>query len=281
MLTACVNKADRLSSYSVVSIKIIIYNMIRILIFILSLFFVTACAQFGTGSTSNDNAPPAFLSEHIALFSSSATGGLPDGWRPLVLFRTKRKTEYQLVSEKNRTVLHARAVEASSGLMQYVGIDPLPEPLLHWEWKVGSMMETKREAQYAAEDSPARIILGFDGDKDTLPFSDQILFDTAKLFTGYDFPYATLMYIWDKDAPIGTVMTSRRSQRIKMLVVANGAEGVGEWQTFTRNIVEDFEKVFNEKPGKLIGVGVLTDTDNLGETVEAWYSDISLAPAKK
>jgi hypothetical protein len=250
------------------------YNMNRLFLLLLLSLLVGGCATENIEA----NLRPESVSTHIAPFSINATGGLPEDWHSLVLFRTKKRTEYQLVSEKDRIVLHARAAEASSGLMQYVNIDPFPEPLLHWEWKVGSMMETREKTQYQTEDSPARIILGFDGDKDSLPFSDQILFETAKLFTGYDFPYATLMYIWDKDAPIGSVMASRHSARIKMLVVANSAEGVGKWQVFTRNIAEDYEKAFDEKPGHLIGVGVLTDTDNLGETVEAWYGDITLAP---
>ena len=61
-----------------------------------------------------------------------------------------------------------------------------------------------------------------------------------------------------------------------MIVVANAAEGVGKWHTFKRNIAEDFEKAFGEKPGPVIGVGVLTDTDKLGEKVEAWYGDMLL-----
>jgi hypothetical protein len=59
-------------------------------------------------------------------------------------------------------------------------------------------------------------------------------------------------------------------------VAASGPEGLGQWRHFTRNIVEDYERAFGEKPGRLIGVGVLTDTDNTGETVEAWYGDIRL-----
>jgi hypothetical protein len=71
-------------------------------------------------------------------------------------------------------------------------------------------------------------------------------------------------------------MTSNRSKRIKMLVVANASSGIGQWQSFKRNIVEDFEKAYGEKPGRLIGVGVLTDTDSSGEKVDTWYGDIQL-----
>lgn len=194
----------------------------------------------------------------------------------MVIFRSKKQTRYQLVTEQDDTILHARAESASSGLMQKVSIDAYSQPWLSWRWKIGAQADITDAAQHATEDSPARIILGFDGDKDTLPFIDQIMFETARVVTGYDFPYATLMYVWEDKAPIGTVIASNRSDRIKKMVVANGPEGVGQWRSFGRNIVEDYEKAFGEKPGRLIGVGVLTDTENVGETAEAWYGDIHL-----
>lgn len=212
----------------------------------------------------------------LARFSDNSVGGLPEGWEPLIILRNKKQTQYRLVSAGDKTVLHARAESASSGLMQQVSIDPAKQPWLQWQWKVAGLVKSADNTQRATEDSPVRIILGFDGDKESLPFADQVLFETAKVLTGHDFPYATLMYIWENKAPVGTVIRSAHSGRVKMVVAAQGKNGVGEWRDFTRNIVEDFEKAFGEKPGKLIGVGVLTDTDNTGETVEAWYGDIRL-----
>lgn len=242
------------------------------------LLSIAACAQLPQPTnTPKPVVAQPLRDDSIALFSNNPSNGLPDRWTPLILFRTKKQTQYQLVTEQdNSVVLHAYAPSASSGLMQYVSINPLTKPWLNWRWKVGTVVQTAAVGQAGTEDSPARIILGFDGDKDSLSFSDQILFETARVFTGYDFPYATLMYIWDSNSPVGTILTSNRSGRIKMMVVANSAAGIGEWQAFTRNIVEDFQLAFGEKPGKLIGVGVLTDTDNMGETVEAWYGDIHL-----
>lgn len=222
------------------------------------------------------DAPYAALESKLAIFSTNPAGGMPSGWEPLVIMRNKKPTDYQLVRNDNGTVLYARAENASSGLMHKVDIDPEKQPWLQWQWKIANIVKSQDNTQRATEDSPVRIVLGFDGDKDTLPFADQILFETAKVVTGHDFPYATLMYIWGNKADLETVIRSPHSGRIKMVVAANGEEGVGEWHNFTRNIVQDFEKAFGEKPGKLIGVGVLTDTDNTGETVEAWYGDIHL-----
>jgi hypothetical protein len=212
----------------------------------------------------------------IAAFSASPVGAVPADWEPMIIQRNKKLTEYQLVSDEGRSVLHAHAASSSSGLMHKVDIDPMQQRQLTWEWRISRLVETADNTDRTREDSPARIILGFDGDKDELPFADQIMFETAKLVTGREIPYATLMYIWGRKAPAETVITNARSGRVKMIVAATGREGVGEWQAFSRDIVADYERAFGEKPGRLIGVGVLTDTDNTGETVEAWYGDIDL-----
>lgn len=249
-------------------------DMNRILASLFLFISIAGCAH-RTVVTEQAKSPPQD-SIRLAMFSGNQSGGLPAGWEPMIILRTKKQTQYHLVNVENKVVLHARAENASSGLMQHVSIDPEPQPWLKWDWKVADLIKKADNTQRAKEDSPVRIILGFDGDKEALPFADQILFETAKVLTGHDFPYATLMYIWENTAPVGTIIRSPHSGRIKMLVAANGSEGIGEWQTFTRNIVEDFEQAFGEKPGRLIGVGVLTDTDNTGETVEAWYGDIRL-----
>lgn len=255
-------------------------DMNRLLIAFFLFFSIAGCAH-QPRERSTDPALPDNGAEAIERFSANPAGALPSRWESMVIFRTKKQTHYQLVTEQDDTILHARAESASSGLMQQVNIDPAIQPWLSWRWKIGEQADTADVAVHETEDSPARIILGFDGDKDTLPFVDQIMFETARIVTGYDFPYATLMYVWENNAPIGTVLPSGRSERIKKMVVANGPDAVGQWRDFSRNIVEDFQKAFGEKPGSLIGVGVLTDTETVGDTAEAWYGDIRLQTTRK
>jgi hypothetical protein len=59
-----------------------------------------------------------------------------------------------------------------------------------------------------------------------------------------------------------------------MMVVSSGAAGVGAWQKVSRDVLMDFRRAFKEEPGRLLAYGVMSDTDNTGETVEAWYSEI-------
>jgi hypothetical protein len=37
--------------------------------------------------------------------------------------------------------------------------------------------------------------------------------------------------------------------------------------------------VFGEAPGRLTGLGLMTDSNNTGESVEAWFGPLVLRPA--
>jgi hypothetical protein len=52
------------------------------------------------------------------------------------------------------------------------------------------------------------------------------------------------------------------------------AETPGDGPPAERNIVEDYRKAFGEEPPMISGVAIMTDTDNTGESVTAYYGDI-------
>jgi len=76
------------------------------------------------------------------------------------------------------------------------------------------------------------------------------------------------------------VITNQHVSRVRMLVVDSGKEGVGDWRSHLRNIAEDYRKSFEESPGRLIGIGVMTDSDNTKTEVKAIYGDIELIHLK-
>jgi hypothetical protein len=129
------------------------------------------------------------------------------------------------------------------------------------------------------EDAPARLVFEFDGDKKKLSFGDRAGLSLAETISGREAPYAQLIYIWSNTAPVGTIIPNPRTGRVQMVVASTGAAGVGAWQSLSRNLREDFNRAYGEEPGKVTAYGVLTDTDNTGESVEAWYGDIVFKPA--
>jgi len=217
-----------------------------------------------------------------APFSGNKPGaGLPRGWEPVKLTDRKRPTQYNLVEDAGVVVLHANAIGAASGLAQFARFDVHSAPVVEWRWKVGSLIEGADNRVGAKEDSPVRLMFAFDGDKSRLPMGQRAVFYMTEKLSGRELPYALLQYVWANTIPVGTVLENPYTRRVRMLVVASGADGVGRWQSLSRNLRDDFRHAFQEEPGLLTGIGVLTDTDNTGGSVEAWYGDIRLRPAER
>ena len=213
----------------------------------------------------------------IAPFSGRRPGNdWPAPWAKAIVGPAKKRTAYDLVELDGRTVLRARANASASGLQKALDIDPNSRPLLEWSWRVHKLIPGADNTDRHAEDSPVRVILAFDGDKRALPIQDRMLFERAKLLTGRELPYATLMYIWENRAPVDSVISNPHTGRVRKIVVASGDGELGRWHSFRRNIIDDYRRAFGVEPGRLIGVGVMTDTDNTGESTEAFYGDLRL-----
>ena len=115
--------------------------------------------------------------------------------------------------------------------------------------------------------------------KSALSLTERAVFLVSRAASGRELPYATLMYVWSGVHPVGTVIANPRTRRIEMIVASSGSGEVGKWQTLKRNLHDDFQRAFGERPGRLTAVGVLTDTDNTRSRAEAWYGDIRFLPA--
>jgi hypothetical protein len=217
----------------------------------------------------------------ITRFSSAKAGGpLPGEWKHVPLASFKNNTEYSLVSEDGATVLQATAHNSASFLAIKAEFDPKQFPMLSWRWKVKQGIPAANTAEQSKEDSPARIMIAFDGDMSKLSAKDRFASTAAKSISGQALPYATLMYVWGEKVAADSITTSSRSARIKMLAVSADETGIGQWQSHSRNLVQDFKRAFGEEPGKVLSIEVMTDTDNTGADAQTFYGDIAVGAAK-
>jgi len=217
----------------------------------------------------------------IPRFSTGKAGGPPPAeWKHLPLASFKNNTEYSLVVEDGVVVVRAVAHNSASFLATPTDFDPHEFPMLSWRWKVTQGIPTANSAEQSKEDSPVRVMVAFDGDVSKLPVKDRFAASAAKSISGQALPYATLMYIWGEKVPVDSITPSSRSSRIKMLAVAADDQGIGRWQSYTRNLVDDFKRAFGEEPGKVISLQILSDTDNTGADAQAYYGDIGVSAAK-
>jgi hypothetical protein len=218
----------------------------------------------------------------VTLFSSAKAGaGLPPGWEPLTFGSLKTPTKYAFVESDGKVVVHARAESAASGFNFPVKFDVRSAPFAEFRWKIAKLIDGADNRVAAKEDSPVRLVLGFDGDKSKLTFKERTASALARSATGKDLPYAQMIYIWSNTEPVGTVIENTHTRRVRMVVAATGSADAGKWVTLTRNVAEDFKKAFGEEPGLMTDVGIMTDTDNTGETAEAWYGDIRFGADKR
>ncbi|MEY8877242.1 MAG: DUF3047 domain-containing protein [Leptothrix sp. (in: b-proteobacteria)] len=200
------------------------------------------------------------------------------GWQDWPL-PGKTATTYQTEQIDGRATVHARADSAASMLRRKVVLSPDELGRLRYSWRVPALIPGADLTLRDTEDSPVRVVLAFDGDHNRLGFKDQSMFDLAEMVTGERPPYATLMYVWENHAAPETVILNPRTARIRKIVVESGPQRLNRWLSYERDIAADYRRAFGEEPGRLIGVALMTDSDNTRSRTEAWYGPIELVSA--
>ncbi len=192
-------------------------------------------------------------------------------WTHVPLSRLKTDTIYQTLNQADGSVLQATANGAASAYVRLLSAPMQAPSHVSWQWQTAQLVPGADNRDPDREDAPVRLIFAFDGDKASLPEAEQRRFRLAKRLSDKDLPFATLMYIWADGVPVDTIIPSAHSQQVKMIVAASGSTGLGSWQTVSRNLQADYQRAFGAPAGPLLGVAVMTDTDNTGARAEGFY----------
>jgi hypothetical protein len=188
----------------------------------------------------------------------------------------KRATEYTWEHFDGRRVMAARSEASASMMRRKLLVAPAPLGQLNFSWQVSELIAGADVSVAETEDAPAKVILAFGGDVAKLPMRTRMLFDLAEAVGGEAPPYATLIYVWDNQAAIGSVIINPRTDRIRKIVVDSGPEGLKRWRDHKRDVEADFRRAFGEEPGPLLAIAVMTDSDNTKSKSRAWYGPLSL-----
>lgn len=191
----------------------------------------------------------------------------------------KRPTEFKPVEADGRSTMAVTAVSSASMLRKQVRVPPQELGQLRFSWKVPALMTGADMAVRDTDDAPVRIVLAFDGDRSRFSSKNAMLSEMARLVTGEEMPYATLMYVWCPTRLAGSVIHNPRTDRIRKLVVESGASRLGQWVDYAQDIRADFIRAYGEEPGALIAVGIMTDSDNTRSTTQAWYGPLRMVHA--
>ena len=196
--------------------------------------------------------PAVSMATDVIELGSFSSSGL-SGWSEKSFQGT---TEYRIVEEGGEKVLYAKSEKAASGLVFETDYDPQQFPILSWRWKISEIVSKGDSRSKSGDDYAARIYV---------------------IFPHWFFPKTkTLNYIWGNQLPKDSFQRNVYTSNAMMIAVESGSAKAGEWVTVQRNLLDDYRKAFGEEPAKVGAIAIMTDTDNTGETAEAWYGDIKV-----
>lgn len=201
---------------------------------------------------------------------------LNDGWEPLEFPNIERHTRYRLVKDNGTQVVEASTRNSASGLIARLDLEPGDSLILQWRWKVSNTFEKGNAREESGDDYPARIYVAFEFEADKAGWFERAKRKTVEAVFGEELPGNAINYIWANRLPVGESVANPYAEETRMIAVTSGDSQAGEWVTVERDIVADYRAAFGEEPPRILGVAIMSDSDNTGESATAWYGDLQL-----
>ena len=234
------------------------------------LIWLLACAASAENIDKTSDAPLPLLQP----FSSMTV--ITDGWEPLTFPNIDRPTDYRLVQNNNEQVIMVSTDNSASGLIARLSVEPGDSLILRWRWKISSVYENGDARIKSGDDYPARIYVMFEFEADKAGFFERAKRKAAELIFGEKLPGNTLNYIWANKLSRGSMLANPYTDTAMMVAVESGNENAGQWVYEQRDIVADYRNAFGTQPPAVVGVAIMSDSDNIGASAKAWYGDVSL-----
>lgn len=219
---------------------------------------------------------PAAQPSPLTAFSTMQS--LNDGWEPLEFPKIDKLTRYALVTEDGQQLVKATTNGGASGLIARVNLQPSDSLILQWRWKVSNVFKQGNAREKSGDDYPARIYVAFEFQPEKAGFFERAKRKTVEVLFGESLPGNALNYIWANNLPVGESVPNPYTDKTVMIAVSSGQEHLGEWVTVERDIMADYREAFGEEPPPVVGIAIMSDSDNTGERATAWYGDIRLMP---
>jgi len=177
---------------------------------------------------------------------------VPDGWS-LKEFAGKAKLKVEKVG--SLFAVHLNSDRASFGLHKDVTVDVSQYPYLSWAWRVDQLPPRGDVRQKETDDQAAQFYVVFP--RFPAMVRSQIV-----------------GYVWDSTAPAGTVLSSPTNRMAKIIVLRSGTDRLGQWLLESRNVLEDFRRLFGDAPPKVGKLSLLINSQNTKSSAESWFAGL-------
>lgn len=180
--------------------------------------------------------------------------GIPDGWKGQS-WGTPRY-DFRIVTQGGRKVLHLKSNNDSSTISREIQVDVKSHPILQWSWHAVTLPRGGDARKAATDDQAAQLYVTFPR------FPSQV---RSRIIS----------YLWDTTAPAGAVFKSEKTGLVTYVVVRSGPAALGQWLTESRNLLEDYKKIYGEAPGEHVGaVSISIDSNDTRSTGESYFGEL-------
>jgi len=180
----------------------------------------------------------------IADFSSGTTAG----WQ---IKEKSGKADVSVVKDGDIAAVKFRSTDTSFSLQREVNVNLKLFPILSWKWKVTKLPAGGDFRKSRTDDQAAQLFVAFTKTK-------------------------AIVYIWDTSAPQGLMedTTPVPFMHVKVVVVRSGSAGIGTWITETRNVYDDYRRLFGDDPGPVNGMRLQINAQHTGTSAESYFADV-------
>ena len=180
--------------------------------------------------------------------------GVPAGWKTQNW--GSPSYDFEIVSEDSTRVLYMKSNGDSSTINKEIKVDCKDYQILQWKWKAVELPKGADARKKATDDEAAQIYVTFPR-----------------------FPSAVrsriIGYIWDTTAPAGSIFKSQKTGLVTYVVVRSGEADLNKWLTESRNVCQDYKKIYGEEPEeKMEAISVGIDSDDTRSRAGAYVGEI-------
>jgi hypothetical protein len=180
--------------------------------------------------------------------------GIPSGWQGQNW--GSPKYDFVIAADGQARVLHMKSSNEGSTINKELKLDLKPTCTLQWRWKAVTLPKGGDSRKKETDDQGIQLYVTFPR-----------------------FPQAVrsriIGYVWDTTAPVGTIVKSEKAGTVTYVVVRSGADGLGQWHTESRNVCEDYKKIYSEDLNEPLGaVSVAIDSNDTKSTAESYVGEI-------
>lgn len=212
-------------------------------------------------------------------FSGAADGPVPAPWRVVGLPGNKAPLlAPDIATLDGQQVLRLRS-DKSYGTVSHALAPETGARFLQWEWRLDQALAAVNLRRKDGDDAALKVCAMFDLPLEKIPFVERNLLRLARRISGEALPGATLCYVWDTTLPAGTLLANAYTGRVRLRVLASGADALGQWQNQRRDLHADFLASFGDEtdtvpPLQAIVLGA--DSDNTLGTSLGFVKDLVL-----